>query len=140
MLIMRLFEINTMTRQAEEAFLQAAPMTQIIQESPEVLDDAAAQPLKITDGKVDFSNVSFAYRDNNGTNRFDNLELSIEPGEHVGLVGPSGGGKSTLTRLLLRFDDITNGAILIDGQDIRRITQTSLRRGWLCAARTAAVS
>lgn len=128
MLIMRLFEINTMTRQAEEAFLQAAPMTQIIQESPEVLDDAAAQPLKITAGKVDFSNVSFAYRDNNAEQVvFDNLELSIEPGEHVGLVGPSGGGKSTLTRLLLRFDDITNGAILIDGQDIRRITQTSLR-------------
>ncbi|MCA9325972.1 ATP-binding cassette domain-containing protein, partial [Candidatus Saccharibacteria bacterium] len=126
--IMRLFEINTMTRQAEEAFLQAAPMTQIMQESPEVLDDAAAQPLKITAGKVDFSNVSFAYRDNNAEQTvFDNLELSIEPGEHVGLVGPSGGGKSTLTRLLLRFDDITNGAILIDGQDIRRITQTSLR-------------
>ena len=89
MLIMRLFEINTMTRQAEEAFLQAAPMTQIMQESPEVLDDAAAQPLKITDGKVDFSNVSFAYRDNNAEQVvFDNLELSIKPGEHVAWLAP----------------------------------------------------
>lgn len=127
-LIMRLFDINNLTRQVEEAFLQASPMTRILMEEKEIRDTANATRLKISSGMIDFQNVSFAYTDaNSGDNVFSRLNLHIAPGERVGLVGPSGGGKTTLTRLLLRFDDVSSGTILVDGQDIRDVTQYSLR-------------
>jgi ATP-binding cassette subfamily B protein len=73
--------------------------------------------------------VSFAYREDNLEQTvFDTLDLEIKPGEKIGLVGPSGGGKSTLTRLLLRFEDVTDGQIDIDGQNIAGVTQSSLRQ------------
>jgi ATP-binding cassette subfamily B protein len=75
---------------------------------------------------VEFADVRFAYRDRPPL--FDDLTLAIRPGEHVGLVGSSGSGKTTLTKLLLRFMDIDHGAILVDGQDIAKVTQESLRR------------
>lgn len=127
-LIMRLFDINNLTRQVEEALLRASPMTQILLEETEVKDAATATTLEVTTGEVDFQDVSFAYTDStSGRKVFTKLSLHIKPGEHVGLVGPSGGGKTTLTRLLLRFEDIQSGSILIDGQDIREVTQASLR-------------
>jgi ATP-binding cassette, subfamily B, bacterial len=85
--------------------------------------------LRVVRGDIALQNVSFAYHDaSNNDKIFNNLELFIPAGQKVGLVGPSGGGKSTLTRLLLRFDDIDNGSVAIDGQDIRQVTQASLRR------------
>lgn len=127
-LIMRLFDINNLTRQVEEAFLQASPMTQILREEAEIKDTAKALDLEVSDGAIDFRDVSFAYTDSSsGQKVFTKLNLHIQPGQHVGLVGPSGGGKTTLTRLLLRFDDVQSGSILVDDQDIRDITQTSLR-------------
>lgn len=127
-LIMRLFEINTLTRQVEEAFLQASPMTKIILEDTEIVDAPDAKQLEIAEGGIEFKNVSFAYADAKQNARvFSKLSLTIKPGERVGLVGASGGGKTTLTRLLLRFEDIQDGQILIDGQDIRTVTQRSLR-------------
>ena len=77
-------------------------------------------------GGVDFSHVSFGYR--SGAWLFDDLNLSVRPGEHVALVGPSGSGKSTLSKLLLRFMEVESGGILIDGQDINHVTLASLRR------------
>lgn len=127
-LIIRLFDINNMLRTIEEAFLQASPMTNILLEDVEVRDAPHAAMLDIDKGEVDFRNVSFSYTDSrSGQSIFTKLDLQIKPGEHVGLVGPSGGGKTTLTRLLLRFEDVQDGAILIDGQDIREVTQASLR-------------
>jgi ATP-binding cassette, subfamily B, bacterial len=93
---------------------------------PDIVDLPTAPDLVVPRGRVEFRGLRFAYRD--GAPLFDGLDLRIEPGEHVGLVGPSGSGKTTLTKLLLRFADRDGGAIEIDGQDIARVTQHSLRR------------
>jgi ATP-binding cassette subfamily B multidrug efflux pump len=92
---------------------------------PKVQDAPNAGVLKTTGGAVDFDNVSFNY---NGERQvLDGLTLHIRPGEKVGLVGRSGAGKSTLINLLLRFYDVDNGEIRIDGQNIAKVTQDSLR-------------
>ncbi len=128
MLLMRLFEITNIVRRVEESFLQAAPMTEILLQETEVIDVKGAKKLVVENGAVDFRDISFGYTDDaTGKKIFSKLNLSIKPGERVGLVGPSGGGKSTLTKLLLRFEDIQAGSITIDGQDVREVTQSSLR-------------
>jgi ATP-binding cassette subfamily B protein len=93
---------------------------------PEIVDVPNAPDLVATRGRVEFRDLRFAYRD--GAPLFEGLDLCIRPGEHVGLVGPSGSGKTTLTKLMLRFNDLDAGTIEIDGQDIARVTQQSLRR------------
>lgn len=127
-LILRLFDINNLTRQIEEVFLQASPMAKILLEESEVKDVPAAPSLSVTKGAIHFKNISFAYQDSKSNqNIFTKLDLKINPGERVGFVGPSGGGKSTLTHLLLRFEDVQAGEVLIDGQNISKATQSSLR-------------
>ncbi len=92
---------------------------------PKVLDAPDARPLEVSRGEVVFERVSFNY---NGERQvFDGLDLTVRPGEKIGLVGRSGAGKSTLINLLLRFYDVDGGRILIDGQDIAHVTQDSLR-------------
>ncbi len=86
-----------------------------------VIDAPDAKPLVVTRGEVRFEDMSFAYV-------IDRLNLTIRPGEKIGLIGRSGAGKSTLVNLLLRFHDVQSGRILIDGQDIAQVTQDSLRR------------
>ena len=88
-------------------------------------DDPHAAPLLGFGASVQLQNVTFAYP--GGERLFDNLSLRIEPGQRVGLVGQSGGGKSTLFALLQRLYDVERGGIFVDGQDIRRVTQESLR-------------
>ncbi len=90
-----------------------------------VTDEHAAQPLTVTAGAIRFDNVSFHYDKTEGV--IEHLDLDIKPGEKVGLVGRSGAGKSTLVNLLLRFHDLADGQILIDGQDISQVQQDSLR-------------
>lgn len=91
-----------------------------------VVDRPDAQPLVVTRGDIRFEDVSFGYgRD--GPNVIERLSLHIRPGEKIGLVGRSGAGKSTIVNLLLRFHDIPSGRVLVDGQDIARVTQDSLR-------------
>ena len=90
-----------------------------------VLDTPAAKPLAVSRGELRFENVSFAYGGKKPV--LKNLDLTIHPGEKIGLVGRSGAGKSTLVNLLLRFYDVEQGRILIDGQDIAQATQHSLR-------------
>jgi ATP-binding cassette subfamily B protein len=92
----------------------------------EVAEPADARELVVRSGRVDFKGVSFGYRPN--APLFEDLNLTVEPGEHVALVGPSGSGKSTLSKLLLRFMDVEDGGIMIDGHDIKEVTLSSLRR------------
>ncbi len=89
-------------------------------------DGPQAFDLKVSKGPISFENIRFHYGKAGGV--IDHLNLSIEPGERVGIVGPSGAGKTTITSLLLRFYDVESGRILIDGQDIRTVRQESLRR------------
>lgn len=129
-LLIRLFDLNMLTRQIEESLLQASPMTQILMETSEIVDAQNAAELQVTRGSVKFQNVHFQYADNeNKQGVFSRLNLDVSPGEKIGLVGPSGGGKTTLTRLLLRFEDVQSGEVVIDGQNIASVTQQSLRSG-----------
>ncbi|NNM71659.1 ABC transporter ATP-binding protein [Enterovirga aerilata] len=91
-----------------------------------LVDRPDARPLVVRAGEIRFENVSFNYGREAGI--LEDLNLTIRPGEKVGLVGPSGAGKTTITSLLLRLHDVESGRILIDGQDIAAVTQDSLRR------------
>jgi len=127
-LINRLFDITTLILTIEEALLDASTMTRILMEDFEITDKPNAPDLAVRNGAISLKNISFSYPDSNANDTvFECLSLDIEPGQKVGIVGPSGGGKSTLTRLLLRFEDVTAGSITIDEQDIRDVTQASLR-------------
>jgi ATP-binding cassette, subfamily B, multidrug efflux pump len=97
--------------------------------SPSVVDRPDAQPLRVTRGDIRFERVSFTYGAGSNSTRpvIDDLNLHIRPGEKIGLVGRSGAGKSTIVNLLLRFYDLHEGRVLIDGQDIALGTQDSLR-------------
>jgi ATP-binding cassette subfamily B multidrug efflux pump len=90
-----------------------------------LVDEKDAKELKLTRGEIRFEKLSFSY--SRGKSVLDNIDLIVRPGERVGLVGRSGSGKSTLVNLLLRFFDIDQGRITVDGQDIRLVTQESLR-------------
>ncbi|MFZ5690317.1 MAG: ABC transporter ATP-binding protein [Pseudomonadota bacterium] len=88
-------------------------------------DKPDAKELKVTRGEIEFQDIRFGYGSEKGL--IENLSLTVKPGEKIGLVGRSGAGKSTLVNLLLRFFELENGRILIDGQDIAQVTQESLR-------------
>ncbi|RYY81582.1 MAG: ABC transporter ATP-binding protein, partial [Comamonadaceae bacterium] len=90
-----------------------------------VVDAAAAKPLEVSRGEVRFDQVRFGYGKPQPV--IDRFDLTVKPGERIGLIGRSGAGKSTLVNLLLRFYDLDGGRILIDGQDIAQVTQDSLR-------------
>ena len=124
----RLFDVGNILRMIEESLTLAEPITRAMQDIPEVIDAPAAKTLQVKSGAVNLKNVHFKYNDSTATDAvFNDLTLVIRPGEKVGLVGPSGGGKSTDTKLLLRFEDIQSGSIGIDDQDIAQVTQASLR-------------
>lgn len=101
-------------------------MVDIFKQVPDVLDVPNPEVSKIKKGNIEIKNMSFTYL--NGTNVFDNFSLKVKSGEKVGLVGHSGSGKSTITKLLMRFIDITSGEILIDEQNIKAIKQDDLRQ------------
>lgn len=92
------------------------------------LVDTSDAVLNVSRGVITFDHISFAHDDDPNRVLFRDFSLQIEPNQKLGLVGTSGAGKTTLTKLLLRFYDPTSGAILIDGQDIRMVTQESLRQ------------
>ena len=114
-LTMRLNYGSSMMQRLTRALGDAAEMTRVLDEPRLVADDPDASELKVTEGAIDFEHLSFAYRD-------------VAAGQRVGLIGKSGSGKTTLTKLLLRLDDVQGGRVLVDGQDVSRCTQQSLRR------------
>ena len=98
----------------------------VMNTEPAVTDAPDAKELGDVRGEVEYRDVSFAY--SNGVPVLEHINLRIEPGRTLALVGPSGGGKTTLVSLLPRFYDVTGGAVLVDGEDVRAVTQASLRR------------
>ena len=98
---------------------------EVVETQPEITDSPNAKPMEKVDGVIDFHNVSFSYE--KGEPILDKIQIHIDAGKTVALVGPSGGGKTTLCSLLPRFYDVTEGQITIDGTDIRDITLKSLR-------------
>ena len=121
--------INNGLQRFNRAFGDASGMTAILDEPRLVADKPGASDLKVSHGAIDFQGIDFFYTDGNAkTQVFDKFELHIPAGQCVGLVGMSGAGKTTLTKLLLRLSDIQEGQILIDGQNIADTTQQSLRR------------
>ena len=92
----------------------------------EIVDVPGAKDLQLTKGEIHFKNVSFHYQPKNKV--FHDKSLTISPGQKVGLVGPSGAGKSTFANLIMRLYDLNSGQIMIDGQDISKVSQDSLHR------------
>lgn len=121
--------INNGLQRFNRAFGDASGMTATLDEPRLVADLPDAPDLHVREGRIDFENIGFWYTDGAVRTRvFDGLDLHIPAGQRVGLVGASGAGKTTLTKLLLRLSDIQEGRILVDGQDISQCTQQSLRR------------
>lgn len=127
-LLARLWQLNRMMRNLTRGFGDAHDMTEILQSEPEIKDIQNAGQLSSVRGDIRFENITFAYPEQPDNPLFQNFSLHIKPGEKVGLVGHSGSGKTSLTKLILRFMDIQSGQILIDNQNIAEISQTSLRR------------
>ena len=121
--IRKLAQFSEMYMQGMAGFTR---FLEIMNTAPSVTDREDARELEHVEGNVEYKNVSFAY--NNAVPVLENVSLRIKAGETLAVVGPSGGGKTTLCQLLPRFYDVCSGAIEIDGQDIRDFTQQSLRR------------
>ena len=121
--------INNGLQRFNRAFGDASGMTATLHEPRLVADKPGAPAMVVRKGTIDFQNIGFYYTDGNvKTPVFEDFNLHIPAGQRVGLVGLSGAGKTTLTKLLLRLSDIQDGRILIDGQNVADCTQQSLRR------------
>ncbi|HXE09914.1 MAG TPA: ABC transporter ATP-binding protein [Verrucomicrobiae bacterium] len=124
----QLWQFSRLIRNINRSLGDAVEMTEILNLEPEIKDPDEPQKARIKRGEVRFDKVAFSYPENTEEALFTDLSFKIKPGEKVGLVGPSGGGKTTVTRLLLRFMDIASGEISIDSQDIAAIRQADLRQ------------
>ncbi len=112
-------------REIKQALIDIELMLGILARNPEIKDMPGAKPLEVRRGTIRFENVAFAYEPERQI--LKGLSFEVPAGHTVAVVGPSGAGKSTISRLLFRFYDVSGGRILIDGQDIRDVTQKSLR-------------
>ena len=107
-----------------QALVDMSEMFSLLEQPPEVQDKPGAPPLRVAGGRIEFRDVHFAYDPERAI--LKGVDLTVEPGKTLAIVGPSGSGKSTIGRLLFRFYDVNAGAVLIDGQDIRDVSQNSL--------------
>ncbi|MBQ3283051.1 MAG: ABC transporter ATP-binding protein, partial [Atopobiaceae bacterium] len=121
--IMTILDFTEMFQKAKAGFER---FVEVLETAPDVADKPGAPDISVTEGHVRFDDVRFSY--DGETDVICGLDLDVAPGKTVALVGPSGGGKSTTCALLPRFYDVTAGSISIDGQDVRDVTQRSLRQ------------
>ena len=117
---------GTYYRMIQQSFIDMENMFELFDVEQEIKDPPDAKPIVLTTGQIEFKNVYFHYIPQKPILR--DVSFTVKPGETLALVGPSGAGKSTIIRLLFRFYDVQSGSILIDGQDIRSIQQSSLRQ------------
>ena len=113
-------------REIKQALTDLENMFSLMDRKPEIEDKPDAKPIASGAGRVEFSNVDFHYEADRPI--LKDVSFTIEPGQTVAIVGPTGAGKSTLSRILFRFYDISSGQVLVDGEDIQAVTQDSLRR------------
>ena len=106
----------------------AARVFEIMDEKSDITEDENAVDIEVKEGRVEFRNVTFSYPDDESTNIVENLSFSVKGGETVALVGPTGAGKTTIINMIARFYDSVEGDILLDGQDIKKATFSSLRK------------
>ena len=121
--VRKLVSFVEMLQQGSAGFIR---FLEIMRTEPDVRDAADARDLSDVKGRVEYRDVGFHYE--TGPEVLRHVDLTILPGETLALVGPSGSGKTSLSQLLPRFYDVTEGAVLVDGQDVRAVTQSSLRR------------
>jgi ATP-binding cassette subfamily B protein len=112
-------------REIKQGLIDIETMFALLHEPPEIVDRPGAKPLRVKDGRIEFKNVSFAYEPERPV--LNNISFEVPAGKMVAIVGASGAGKSTISRILFRFYEVSGGKVLIDGQDIRDVTQESLR-------------
>ncbi len=126
MILGNLWDVNNILKSMNRVFGDAHDMTEILDTKDAVKDKAKAKDIQVKKGAIKFNAIRFQHADAPHP-IFDDFSLGVKAGERIGLVGLSGSGKTTLTKLLLRFADVSEGKIEVDGQDIKQVKQVSLR-------------
>ncbi len=123
----RFYDFSRVIRNIEKNLSDATEMANLLMQDNEIVDIDTPEKATISNGAISFRNVSFRYHDAKDDLLFNDLSFDVQAGQKIGLVGTSGGGKTTITKLILRFFDIQSGEIFIDGQNIANLKQSELR-------------